>query len=211
MRDQYAWLQIRKSIFGQNWEQRNECEICIELTYCIIFRCVTDDNDQLNRLEAARLFILGAFEIACKAHAVPRAELAAMIKTAMDEAVPAGDGTRTPLPLTAPKLWSERTDLAENPVGFVRRVYSAFIGNGLTRPDLLRLDAKLYRALSVWENRHPQDRMTDIPTKSEVIDAKIAALSSHLPPEELRLLGAALQTRATRRSCRPSTTKARPA
>jgi hypothetical protein len=165
---------------------------------------VTDDYDHLQRLEAARQFILGAFDIACKAHAVPRTDLAAIIKSAMDDVGPAEVATPAPLPLAPPELWSKRTDRAESPVGFVRRVYAPYIGHGFTRPDLRKLDPELYRAVTVWEHRHPEDRMTEIPKKSEVIDARLAALSSRITPDELRQLGYALQGRASRRKRQPS-------
>lgn len=104
-----------------------------------------------------------------------------------------------PLPSKAPQLWVERDPaLKENPAAFTRRVYGPWIGTGFTRPQLRALDDALYHALSVWEHRHPEDAVKDLPTLAEVIDSKIARLADEFSPDELRKLGATLQTRLRR-------------
>ena len=87
---------------------------------------------------------------------------------------------------------------AESPAAFARRVYGPWIGTGFTRPQLRTLDDALYHALSVWEHRHPEDAIKDLPTLAEVIDSKIARLADEFSPDELRKLGATLQTRLRR-------------
>jgi hypothetical protein len=169
---------------------------------------VTDDYDHLQRLEAARQFILGAFDIACKAHAVPRADLAAIIKSAMDDVGPAEVTTPAPLPLapplpqTPPETWAQRDlNQRENPTGFTRRVYGPWIGRGLTRGYLKDLDAELYRALSVWLTRHPDDPIaSELPRKSDMNDALIEQLSALYPVDTLRKLGHLLTSRTRRPS-----------
>jgi hypothetical protein len=106
---------------------------------------------------------------------------------------------KTPLPKRAPTLWKDRDPAADtNPAMFTRTLYARWLGHGLTRQHLRDLDADLYRALSVWEHRHPEDRITELPTLAEVIDARIAALADEFSPDELRKLGSTLQTRHRR-------------
>lgn len=85
-----------------------------------------------------------------------------------------------------------------NPVEFIRMSYKEWIGKGLTRHHLRQIDPHLYQALNVWEHRHPEQRMTDLPTKVQVIDEKIAALSAEMSPDELRKLASTLQARHRR-------------
>lgn len=100
------------------------------------------------------------------------------------------------LPETAPTYWADRNPEGDmNPAEFARAIYGRWIGNGLTRQHLRKLDYPLYRALSVWESRHPGDRIAELLTISEVIDSKIAALSKELDPDELRKLASTLQNR----------------
>lgn len=102
-------------------------------------------------------------------------------------------------PTKPPRLWSERdVDEPTNPVEFIRKHYKRWVGFGFTRKDLRDLDPQLYHALSVWEHRHPDDRMVELPTLSEVIDQKVAALSAEFSEDELRKLGTTLQTRLRR-------------
>lgn len=99
----------------------------------------------------------------------------------------------------APILWAERgTGLKTNPAKFTRETYARWLGNGLTRQRLRELDPQLYHALSVWEHRHPEDRIEELPTMAEVIDSKIALLAAEFSPDELRKLGTTLQTRLRR-------------
>lgn len=103
-------------------------------------------------------------------------------------------------PSKAPQLWVNRDPaLKESPAIFTRRVYGPWIGMGLTRPQLRALDDALYHALSVWEHRHPEDAVTELPTLAQVIDSKIARLADEFSPDELRKLGATLQTRLRRK------------
>lgn len=100
------------------------------------------------------------------------------------------------LPGTAPTFWSDRNpEGGMNPAEFTRAIYGRWIGHGLTRQQLRKLDYPLYRALSVWESRHPDDRIKELPTITEVVDRKIAALSKELDPDELRKLASTLQNR----------------
>lgn len=102
------------------------------------------------------------------------------------------------LPDAAPEEWEKRKAGLENPPQFVRRVYAAWIGKGLTRALIRQLDLPLYRALAAWMSRHPEDDFSDLPSLSDSIDQKVARLSAEFTPDELRRLGLALQNRARR-------------
>jgi hypothetical protein len=106
-----------------------------------------------------------------------------------------------PLPTTAPEAWSKRDlNLRENPVEYTRRVYAPWFGHGLTRKDLKALDPDLYRALSVWVSRHPDDAITELPAQSEILDDLIDRLGAQLSLDDLRKLGYAIDTRLRRAS-----------
>lgn len=51
------------------------------------------------------------------------------------------------LPSRAPELYKEREDRKENPVNFIRRVYGSWLGKGLLRPHIKKLDLPLYQSL----------------------------------------------------------------
>lgn len=104
------------------------------------------------------------------------------------------------LPAVAPELWSARDlNRRETPTDFTFRVYDRWIGHGLTRKDLKELDPDLYRALSVWLTRHPEDPVAQkIPKQSDLIDKMIDRLLVDYPLEELRKLGYAIDARLKR-------------
>ena len=105
-----------------------------------------------------------------------------------------------PLPADAPERWTSRDlNLKENPPLFIRRVYARWLGHGLARKDLAHLDADLYKALSVWLVRHPDDEIARLlPSQSEQIDEVIERLSAQYPVEFLRKLGYAIDSRIRR-------------
>lgn len=104
----------------------------------------------------------------------------------------------TPPPLTPTELWEHRSGRKENPVAFLRRVYAPWLGQGMTRADLRRIDLPLYRAFSAWLRRHPEDPVAELPSLSEAIDRKIERLAHEFTPDDLRKLGLALQNRQRR-------------
>lgn len=116
----------------------------------------------------------------------------------VERQAPKRGSAKVRLPKRAPALWTDRDPEGEtNPALFTRATYARWLGH-LTRQHLRELDPDLYRALSVWEHRHPEDRITELPTLAEVIDARIAALADEFSPDELRKLGSTLQTRHRR-------------
>lgn len=103
------------------------------------------------------------------------------------------------LPRAPTETWLERDkEDMESPAEFTRRVYGAWIGRGLRRRDISRLDPPLYRALAVWVHRHPEDDIPELVPNTDTVDAQVAKLADHMTPEELRRLGLALQSRYRR-------------
>lgn len=100
------------------------------------------------------------------------------------------------IPAQAPAKWSKRDKKNESPVDFIRREYADWIGKGLTRAHLRRLDMTLYDALNHWLKSNELPSEIDLPTKTELIDRKIAqaglgSISFSSQPEKLRLYRAA--------------------
>ena len=102
------------------------------------------------------------------------------------------------LPDSAPELWSGREGRKES-LAFIQRVYAPWLGRGLNRAHIRNLDLPLYRALSVWVHRHPEQEMSELPSISQSIDDKIARLSLEFSPDELRKLGLTIQNRGRRK------------
>jgi hypothetical protein len=110
-------------------------------------------------------------------------------------------------PLSAPVLWKARDlNLRENAPQFIRRVYANWLGRGLERKDIARLDPDLYKALSVWLSRHPEDPIVaDLPPLREKLDELIDELSAKYPLEDLRKLGHAINARLRRKQNKSET------
>lgn len=113
-----------------------------------------------------------------KKYSVGEAERASILKelfgklTGEESTEPARENERPQLPTRAPELYAERADRRENPVAFIKRVYAPWIGNGLDRPAVLRLDKQLYNGLNQWRLRHGSDDL-NLPTKSETVSREI--------------------------------------
>ena len=110
------------------------------------------------------------------------------------------------LPSKAPARWLDRFNRKESPIEFIRREYSRWLGRGLSRPLIRKLDSSLYAALCNWISEHgelPQD--IDLPTKKELNDQRLKEMeyASKGPPSEqreaLRLYHAARRRSSARR------------
>lgn len=106
------------------------------------------------------------------------------------------------LPDKAPELWVERDlNRRENAPQFIRRVYGGWLGKGLARKDISRLDGDLYKALSVWLSRHKDDEIAQLlPSQSDRLDELIERLGNEYSIEDLRRLGYAIDSRLRRRT-----------
>jgi hypothetical protein len=79
------------------------------------------------------------------------------------------------LPEKAPEGWADRPSRkSEDPVAFIERVYAPWLSKGLTRADILRLDRPLYMAFTKWVDRHGMPEDLDLPTRSQLVDRRIA-------------------------------------
>jgi hypothetical protein len=86
---------------------------------------------------------------------------------------PSEDGSSS-IPSHAPATWLARKDRSESPVDFIRREYGPWLGQGISRPDIKRLDKSLYDALCNWLSKHgPMPNDVDLPTKKEMNDRKL--------------------------------------
>jgi hypothetical protein len=86
------------------------------------------------------------------------------------------------LPTTAPALWASDKQRGDTPPEFIKRHYGPWLGKGLTRPDVKRLDPQLYTALSNWlrHNEIPAD--LDLPTLKEKNDRWVAKIEAEGRP-----------------------------
>ncbi|MEJ7928245.1 hypothetical protein WG908_15970 [Sphingobium sp. AN641] len=69
-----------------------------------------------------------------------------------------------PLPEVAPMIWKSDKEKGESPVQFLRRAYQPWLGHGLGRSHLRKLDPSFSQALDNWlrKNKLPED--IDLPT-----------------------------------------------
>ena len=78
-------------------------------------------------------------------------------------------------------------------------IYGPWLGRGLTRKHIKAHDSELYRALSVWLTRHPDDGIASaLPRQSDILDDLIDRLSAEFSLEDLRKLGYAINARLRR-------------
>ena len=108
----------------------------------------------------------------------PGKPVAHIIKAAFSLAVPRHTEMPTSppdFPATAPELWRGGRNNPESPPEFLRRVYEPWIGNGLSKPMLRRLDPRLLKAIYNWEgagNILPDDLR--LPSQKHVNDLLLA-------------------------------------
>ena len=134
--------------------------------------------------EQAQELLTRAFALACR-----RYKLDAQEATALAQSLSASDVPPPPPPLPdeAPELWSDRNrKCRETPPQFTRRVYAPWLGTGFDRRLLNKFDPVLYRDLAVWETRHPQDRIAELPTLEQATDALIDEMLIFYPLSTLR-------------------------
>lgn len=168
-------------------------------------------TDTEARIKAAKDYLLHAFKNARQAHDLSQDEAALVLQevasqhqggTAISlQPSPALADAHPQLPSQAPELWVNRDlNLREKAPTFIRRVYAPWLGRGLTRKALGDLDFDLYRALSVWLTRHPDDPTAQLlPRRSDATDALIERLSAEYSIEGLRKLGHAIESRIRRK------------
>lgn len=71
------------------------------------------------------------------------------------------------LPPVAPKLWEERiTGREVSPADFILQHYSPWLGAGLTRAHIGKLDERLYAAYAQQVRRYPDQALSNLPSRS---------------------------------------------
>lgn len=86
------------------------------------------------------------------------------------------------LPQSAPELYRNRKDPREGINAFLRRVYKAWLGKGMTRSHLNDLDSAAYTAYKNLLYYHGEDAGIDLPTKGEQLDLDFAKLTAISDP-----------------------------
>jgi hypothetical protein len=79
------------------------------------------------------------------------------------------------LPVEAPATWKHDKQPGDTPVTFIQRHYEPWLGKGLNRADINRLDPSLYTGLANWLRKNDLPDGFDLPTKKEVLDREFDA------------------------------------
>jgi hypothetical protein len=93
--------------------------------------------------------------------------------------------------LRSTQAWQSDRQDKESPADFIARVYAPWIGKGLTRADIRRLDKPLYVALASWLQRKGNELAFDLPTKKEVANQAFGnpiTVPAGSPEEQLKEL-----------------------
>jgi hypothetical protein len=73
------------------------------------------------------------------------------------------------LPSAPPALWKDKAARGKlNPMEFVQHYYKDWLGSGLARSHLSKLDGPLYSAYTMWERRQPPE-VERLPAKPSAI------------------------------------------
>jgi hypothetical protein len=87
-----------------------------------------------------------------------------------DASVAASDGNLSALPTVAPAIWASAKQAGDTPPVFIKRHYEPWLGKGLARPDIKRLDKGLYDSLNNWLRHNEMPADVDLPTLKEKND-----------------------------------------
>jgi len=108
---------------------------------------------------------LRSFRYACAAQRLSNGDARKVLAQIIETVTADLDHARFPVPTEAPEFWESRIGRKENPPVFIRRVYAQYLHGGFTRAMLRNLDQPLYQALAVWEGRHPEDQLHEMPKR----------------------------------------------
>ena len=81
-----------------------------------------------------------------------------------------------PPPEVAPELYRDRKNRKESAPEFTVRVYAKWLGKGLARNHLLKLDRSLYEAIRNWVKKKPLPDWCDLPMLKELNDRQLAEM-----------------------------------
>ncbi|WMS45342.1 hypothetical protein RDV64_23500 (plasmid) [Acuticoccus sp. MNP-M23] len=82
----------------------------------------------------------------------------------------AGSEPPVSLPSKAPALWSSDKRHGQTPPNFIKQHYAPWLGRGLGRADILKLDPQLYQAYSNWLRKNDPPADLYLPTQKERTD-----------------------------------------
>ncbi len=85
-------------------------------------------------------------------------------------------------PDVAPATWATDKQPVDTPPAFIQRHYEPWLGKGLARPDIKRLDPQLYVALSNWLRNNEMPADLDLPTLKEKNDRWVAKIEAEGRP-----------------------------
>lgn len=77
------------------------------------------------------------------------------------------ESDRVQLPSSAPALWKAAKLPTDTPPQFIKRVYGEWLGKGLDRPTVRRLDPSLGQALDNWLRKNDMPPDVDLPKAKE--------------------------------------------
>ena len=82
------------------------------------------------------------------------------------------------LPDVAPAQWATDKQPGDTPPAFIQRHYEPWLGKGLARPDIKRLDTQLYVALANWLRNNDMPDDLDLPTLKEKNDRWVERIAA---------------------------------
>ena len=91
------------------------------------------------------------------------------------------------LPEAAKIKYKDRVNKEQDPVSFTREHYGDFLGKGLTRAHIQKIDSSLYRGLVNWSQNHEFPSDFELPTLAERSDSRIRALADNSTNAEVAL------------------------
>jgi len=94
------------------------------------------------------------------------------------------DAAGPQLPDIAPALWKDARLDGEAPPDFIKRVYEPWLGHGLGRNHVRKLDHSLSVALDNWLRKNAMPADLDLPTLKEQNDRALLALRGSDPDPE---------------------------
>jgi hypothetical protein len=138
-----------------------------------------------------------------------------LFPSVLDMQVPASRDMEIPvvahlaLPENAPSTWKDDKQPGETPPDFIKRVYGAWVGKGLTRAHIRTLDKPLWQALYNFLRTNEMPADVDLPTRAENTTRWVERLETAGAVDETLREAARLRSALYRRKDTDNQTKAR--
>lgn len=140
---------------------------------------ILDVNAEILKQPHMRTRLLGAFQTALGEEPTVDPSSTWQKRIAQER----GENAAPPLPEKAPALWKDDKQHGDTPVTFIKRHYEPWLGKGLSRPDIKRLDPSLYTSIANWLKRNTFPDDFALPTKSEAINANLSDTPETTPEQ----------------------------